>query len=288
MSKLVDALKPHSRLILLGDKNQLASVESGSVLADLTKILTKNTVELKKSYRFEGAIKNLAEAVNQQQAEIAWDLLNCESTSVGLLTEDLISYIAEQYSHYLNAVQKEADFKEIFKLFSQFQVLCSNRQADRGVIEINKAVEKKLSQQKKIQLSGQWYQGRPIMVTQNNHNMQLYNGDIGLYLKDNSTGENRVFFLCPDGRIKKVLPSRIPAHETVFAMTIHKSQGSEFDECLCVLPHQMNPVLNKELIYTAITRAKKRLFIVSDETVFKATLKKRVSRMGGLANKLTT
>ena len=287
MSKLVDALKPNSRLILLGDKNQLASVESGSVLADLTATLHNNTIELQKSYRFNGVIKALAEAVNAQQVDTAWDLLTQSQTEMGLLEEELIDYIVKQYSRYLDKVQQSTDFKDIFQTFGQFQVLCTNRTTTRGVVAINKAVEKQLSLQRKINVSGQWYQGRPVMVTQNDPSMQLYNGDIGLYLYDIQLQENRILFLRPDGSIKKVLPSRMPVHETVFAMTIHKSQGSEFDECLCVLPLEMNPVLNKQLIYTAITRAKQRVTLASDETIFKQTLKQQVSRDGGLASKLS-
>ena len=286
MSKLVDALKPGSRLILLGDKDQLASVEAGAVLADLTAVLPENTVELKKSHRFKGAIKALAEAVNKQAVDDAWSWLENDPEQIGLLKTDLIEYIAEQYLPYLKEIKNNADFNAIFAAFSRFQVLCSNRHAERGVVEINKNVEAKLAQQNKIRITGQWYVGRPVMVTQNNSSMQLYNGDIGLCLYDQASTANRVFFLRPDGSVKKVLPSRMPAHETVFAMTIHKSQGSEFDECLCVLPHEINPVLTKELIYTAITRAKIKLRIVSDYSIFSETLRQSVLRTGGLSKKL--
>jgi exodeoxyribonuclease V alpha subunit len=125
------------------------------------------------------------------------------------------------------------------------------------------------------------------MVMQNNAGMQLYNGDIGLCLFDKETGRLAVYFLRADGGIKKVLPSRVPKHETVFAMTIHKSQGSEFDECLCVLPPTINPVLTKELIYTAITRAKTKLKIAASYEVFSQALQRRVERTGGLFEKLS-
>ncbi len=287
MSKLIDALKPTSSLILLGDKDQLVSVESGSVLADLTAALPLNTVELKKSHRFQGEIKDLAIAINQQDFIQAWALLNQTGKQIGLLTEDLISYIAKQYASYLTKVNRNADFTEIYTEFSQFQVLCSNRQGEHGTITINHQVEEKLQQQNKIHMSGQWYVGRPIMVTQNNASTQLYNGDIGICLLDSERDRLTVYFLKPDGSIKKVLPSRVPEHETVFAMTIHKSQGSEFNECLCVLPHTINPVLTKELIYTAITRAKTTLKIASNYAVFSQALQRRVERTGGLFEKLT-
>lgn len=286
MSKLVDALKPDSRLILLGDKDQLASVESGAVLADLTTALPEYTVELKKSYRFKGEIKALADAVNNQSVEQAWEILDNADPNISLLNVDLIDYAAEQYSDYLLQIKNHVDFKTIFTTFSQFQLLCSNRQGDNGVVSINKKVEEKLVQQNKIQISGHWYIGRPVMIAQNNSAIQLYNGDIGICLFDKESAKLAVFFLRPDGSIKKVLPSRVPEHETVFAMTIHKSQGSEFDECVCVLADKINPVLSKELIYTAITRAKIRLKIVSSYLVFSQTLQQSVVRTGGLLEKL--
>lgn len=286
MSKLVDALKPNSKLILLGDKDQLASVETGSVLADLTAALPFNTVELQKSHRFQGAIKDLAIAVNKQASDEAWALLKGTGQQISLLTDNLIDYTAEQYAPYLSKVRNNADFTEIYTAFSQFQVLCSNRRGEQGVVEINLQLEAKLQQQNKIHLSGQWYIGRPVMVTQNNPSMQLYNGDIGICLFDKEMSRLTVYFLTADGSIKKVLPSRMPEHETVFAMTIHKSQGSEFDECLCVLPFVINPILTKELIYTAITRAKTKLKIASNYTIFNQALQRRVQRTSGLFERL--
>jgi exodeoxyribonuclease V alpha subunit len=281
MSKLVDALKQGARLILLGDKDQLASVESGAVLADLTASLPQHTVELQKSHRFHGKIKDLAVAVNQQQGKKAWDLLMQGDEQISLLTVDTISYIAQKQQAYLSLVREQADFKQIFAEFNQFQVLCANRQGENSINDINHRVEKKL------QLSGHWYNGRPVMMIENNAAMQLYNGDIGLCLAD-KTQNNRlmVFFLRPDGSVKKVLPTRLPPCETVFAMTIHKSQGSEFEEVLIALPDKMNPVLTKELIYTAITRAKKTVKVVATADVFIQATAKKIQRIGGLAAKL--
>jgi len=286
MSKLVDALKPGARLVLLGDKDQLASVESGAVLADLSAALPEHAVELKKSHRFQGKIKELADAVNGQDVDAAWNILNEGSKQVALLQEELIEYIVGRYSAYIQKVKDDAEFNEIFTEFSQFQVLCSNRRGEQGVIELNRKVEELMQRQNKIHIAGQWYIGRPIMITQNNAAMQLYNGDIGLCLLDKKQQKLAVYFLRPDGSVKKVLPSRVPEHETVFAMTIHKSQGSEFDGCLCVLPAVMNPVLTKELIYTAITRAKSTLKIASSYAVFSQALQQRVNRTGGVFEKL--
>jgi exodeoxyribonuclease V alpha subunit len=137
-----------------------------------------------------------------------------------------------------------------------------------------------------INLSGLWYSGRPVMVTQNNSALHLYNGDIGICMPDKEQeGKYRVFFQRADGSVKKYLPARVPHCETVFAMTIHKSQGSEFEEVLIILPEVINPVLTKELLYTAITRAKKTVILVADEAVFAGTVRQKVKRVTGLVNK---
>jgi exodeoxyribonuclease V alpha subunit len=287
MSKLVDALKANARLILLGDKDQLASVESGAVLADLTQALPNHTVELQVSHRFDGQIKKLAEAVNQQQAETAWAILKAGDADVGLLGEDLIAYISQQQVVYLQLLKSGAAFSEVFQAFSQFQTLCANRQGALSVADINHRVEQALAAQKLINLSAAWYAGRPVIVTQNNHSLQLYNGDIGLCLPDaEQGGKLMVFFQRADGSVKKYLPARVPVCETVFAMTIHKSQGSEFTEVLIVLPEAINPVLTKELLYTAITRAKKTVRLVAGQAVFMQTVAQKVARVTGLVDKL--
>ena len=285
MSKLVDALKPTAKFILLGDQNQLASVESGAVLRDLTTALPQQTIELQKSYRFKGAIKDLADAVNKQLYSKAWGILTSNHPHVSLLEDDLIHYATKQYAIYLRTVLDKAPIEAIFTALNQFQVLCAMRQSERGVGYINQKIEEKLTQQFKLNKMGVWYLGRPIMVLENNTEVSLYNGDIGIYLRDKNA-KSAVFFPQADGSIKKVLPNRLPHHESVFAMSIHKSQGSEFDECLCVLPDKMNPVLSKELVYTAITRAKKTLKIASSYSIFSQTLQQKITRAGGLAEKL--
>jgi exodeoxyribonuclease V alpha subunit len=289
ISKLLDALKPGARLILLGDKDQLASVESGAVLADLAAAdsLQKNVTVLKKSHRFGGAIKDLADAVNLQQPEQAWQLLGEGNDAVQCLDTDLIAYIAAQQAEYLQLIKAGAGFEPVFQAFSRFQVLCSNRQGKNSVADINHRVEQKLAEQQRIDLSHIWYVGRPVMVSQNHPALNLYNGDIGICLPDQASGQGKlmVFFQRPDGSVKKYLPARVPHCETVFAMTIHKSQGSEFDEVLIVLPETVNPVLTKELLYTAITRAKKSIKLAATEEVFNATVRQKIQRITGLADK---
>ncbi|MEQ1484344.1 exodeoxyribonuclease V subunit alpha [Methyloglobulus sp.] len=287
MSKLVDALKPGAKLILLGDKDQLASVESGAVLADLIAALPDNTVELRQSYRFDDSIKRLADAVNQQHHETAWGILSEDGEAANILEQkQLITYILNQREDYVSLVEANAEFADIYRAFGRFQVLCSNRHGENGVLEINMAVEKALFRQHHKHGAASWYSGRPVMVLQNNPALHLYNGDMGICLPDKEQNGNlMVFFQRPDGAVKKYLPARLPTCKTVFAMTIHKSQGSEFDEVLIVLPETVNPVLSKELLYTAITRAKKKINIVAEESVFSATINRKMGRVTGLANK---
>ncbi|MDD1614820.1 MAG: exodeoxyribonuclease V subunit alpha, partial [Methylococcaceae bacterium] len=286
MGKLLDALKPGARLILLGDKDQLASVESGAVLADLTMALPEHTLELKKSHRFDDTIKRLAVAVNLQHDDIAWQILHEGNENIAVLEKDLVDYVAAQQADYLRLIKAGAGFDEIYRVFSRFQVLCANRLGKNSVADINYLVEQKLSGQQMINLSGLWYSGRPVMVTQNNPALHLYNGDIGICMPDKEQeGKYRVFFQRADGSVKKYLPARLPHCETVYAMTIHKSQGSEFEEVLIILPEAINPVLTKELLYTAITRAKKTVKLVADEAVFAGTVRQKVKRVTGLVDK---
>lgn len=285
MSKLVDALKPDARLILLGDKDQLASVESGAILNDLSQGLPKNTSELKHSYRFDTQIKDFAFSINQQDKNQAWDiLLSDDYPSISLVQESLLLHIMSASKSYFSAVKKGLLAKDIFDVYQQFQVLCSNRRGQWGVEGINHRVEQMLYQEEGINVSQPWYLGKPVIITRNDPNTQLFNGDIGLCLKEE--GDLFVFFQLANGDIKKLLPNRLPQHETAYALTIHKSQGSEFNHVLMVLPEKPSPVLGKELVYTAITRAKEKVEVASSQQVFDYALSQQVERNSGLRDKV--
>lgn len=286
MSKLVASLKTNARLILLGDKDQLASVESGVVLIDLIRSLPENTRELLHTYRFQGEIKALADAVNQQRPDDAWKLLQANEAEIGLVTTDPIAYVLEQYRPYWRLLSGNTEPSALFEAFNQFKVLCSNRHGPLSVSHINNSIELHLKQQHPS-INPIWYPGKPVTVTENCTALQLYNGDIGLCLADaEQEGRLSVFFLRPDGSLKKVLPARMPSCETAYALTVHKSQGSEFDHVLIVLAETVNPVLCKELIYTAVTRAKVSVKVRASQEVFYAALRKRVTRHSGLSTKL--
>jgi exodeoxyribonuclease V alpha subunit len=297
MSKLVDALPPQGRLILLGDRDQLASVESGAVLADCSRALPDNTVELQRTFRFDAGIKKLAGLVNGRQAGPAWSLL-AEGEFANVGRNPSLQYAVDRYFEYMQKVAECAGetsgYPEIFAAFNRFRVLCAVRQGRRGVTAVNQAIERGLqSRGCRIMPDETWYPGRPVLITSNDYGLDLFNGDIGICLPD-ATGEGRikVWFARPAGHeghggsLRSFLPYRLPQHETVYAMTVHKSQGSEFDEVLIVLPEQDNPVLSRELIYTAITRAKTEVMLLAEQEIFQIALGRSIERASGLAEML--
>jgi exodeoxyribonuclease V alpha subunit len=286
MSKLFNALRPKTNLILLGDKDQLASVESGSVLADLSQIaaLQANVCTLTTSHRFDESIMRLANAINLQQAETAWEIVQANPETT-IFPQAIADYAAQKYQTYLQMIATNASIDELFQAFGQFQVLCSNRHGRNGVSDVNHRIEQKLAALKLVHPQGPWYCGRPVIITQNDHSLQLYNGDLGICLpSETQNGKLMVCFQQSNGPIKRFLPSQMPPCETAYALTIHKSQGSEFDEVLIALPDVMHPLLTKELLYTAITRAKKSVRLATSEAVLKGALKQKTNRTTGLAN----
>jgi len=304
MSKLLAALKSGAKLILIGDQDQLSSVESGAVLSDCYQALHNNRVQLQNSYRFGGAIKELATAINHQNSNDAISVLQKNSDSVVWLEmgNSISKLIKDGYSRYVASVAEmvkrdvtvtEQDIVKIFEIFNSFQILTATRQGRSGVDGLNRLCETILLNDGSDH--AQWYQGRPIMVVQNDHNLGLFNGDIGVHLN------GAIYFLLADG-VRSFSPLRIPQHETSYAMTIHKSQGSEFGEVLLILdPSHSNSMqenandsvgisnlLSKELLYTAVTRAKKRVIISASETLIRNTINNSIQRISGLKEKLNS
>ncbi|MBU0942874.1 MAG: exodeoxyribonuclease V subunit alpha [Proteobacteria bacterium] len=291
MSKLVAALRPESRLILLGDRNQLASVESGAVLADLIAALPENTVELQKSYRFDGGIKGFAEAINGGDSSRAWQIMaGQEPENVSLLEEEVADYGGEKYCRYMEAVRQARTVEEYGQLFSflhSFKILCALRNGPAGVTGINAQVERFLSARGYDCFASAWYRGRPVMVTRNDYALDLYNGDIGICLPDPERPETmKVWFERPDATLQGLLPGRLSSCETVYALTIHKSQGTEIDEVLVVLPEHDSVLITRELLYTAVTRAAKRVRLRGKRAVFDTAVSRKIERFSGLALRL--
>ncbi|MCX9558669.1 exodeoxyribonuclease V subunit alpha [Vibrio cholerae] len=341
MVKLVEALPKHACLILLGDKDQLASVEAGAVLGDICTFLnqgygneqgaqlaeltgfaslrqtaskTVNPVAdclcmLQKSYRFDArsGIGQLAKAINSgspARVEAVWQQSFSDIEHFALSGEhyqQLLQTLVQAYRPYLNLLNQSTEqfestkqtmltlAKSALDAFSRCRLLCALREGDFGVMGLNTRIERALNAHKLIKTQEEiWYHGRPIMVTRNDHGLGLYNGDIGLCMRDRDDDQGRlkVYFELPDGSIKAVLPSRFPQHETAYAMTIHKSQGSEFDLTLLILPPDYSPILTRELVYTGITRAKKQLKLYCDNKVLQRAIKVKTQRASGLVARL--
>jgi exodeoxyribonuclease V alpha subunit len=290
MCRLVAALKPDSRLILLGDKDQLASVESGAVLADCIRSLPENVVELKNSYRFDSSISQFAVSINRGDSEAAWTLLGEDSVGLQRAGPEWFSGIEQKYRiflEYVNAASGPDDYPELFQRFRDFQVLCAVRHGARGVHGINSRLEQRFSETGLSDTRAPWYPGKPVIVTKNDYNLGLYNGDIGLCLPDPARdGLLCVWFERGQRDVQSFIPTRLPACETVWAMTIHKSQGSEFNEVLIVLPDKENRVLCRELLYTAATRGRERVEILAEEEIFGLAVARKTCRSSGLAARL--
>jgi len=327
LSKLVQAIPHDSRLILLGDKDQLASVEAGAVLGDICdtgnvhafsrsfrdtfqKIagqemgdsrlgggnpgLSDCIIQLQKNYRFreKSGIGAVSSAVNRGDNRSSMILLKEEGFQdiqwqelprPDALPKALKGCIVSGFSGYLRATSPG----EIFSLFNRFRILCALRQGPYGVSALNFLVEQVLRDGGLIKRDSRWYRGRPVLITRNDYNLKLFNGDVGIILPDpEARNEIRAFFQAADGTIRKFPPLRLPEHETVYAMTVHKSQGSEFDRVLFIMTDRMAPVLTRELVYTALTRAKERVEVWGREEIFREAVSRRIERTSGLREAL--
>ncbi len=308
MSKLFSALQDGTAVILLGDENQLASVEAGSVLRDICLGLGRDEkghsaiVRLARSYRFssEQGIGKLSQLVNQGEGREAYRYLT-ESPDVNdssaesdngivrwretpnptALPGVIKDFVLPHFNDLLNA----PTVNEAFDIFDQFMILCAMRKGPYGVEEVNRTIERLLVSQNLIKKGEDWYQGKPILLTSNDYQLDLYNGDIGLAFQDKDSGNLKIHFKSEKG-FKKYSPFRLHQYETAFALTVHKSQGSEYKKVMLLLPPEENPVLTKELIYTGITRARSEVLIMGEESSFIQSVASPIQRFSGLRYKL--
>lgn len=355
MACLLSALPAHARLLLLGDKDQLASVEAGALLGDLCRHaeqghyqpervrwlervsgerlahpalvpgaegrhpLAQRILMLRHSRRFAGGsgIGQLARAVNEQRAGAARAVLGGGDEVAGLRLrgeqDRALDRLLRQgrgralgYGHYLERMQAtrpapETPFADpawtgwaagVLAAFDQFRLLCAVRRGPWGVEGLNLRIAALLHRQGLLEADQGWYEGRPVLVTRNDYGLGLMNGDIGIALRlpeQDGRPVLRVAFPRNDGSggLRFILPSRLGAVETVFAMTVHKSQGSEFAHTALMLPESLNPVLTKELLYTAITRARHWFTLLEPRPgVFEQAIARRVERQSGLLESL--
>ena len=329
MARLLDALPERARLILLGDRDQLASVEAGAVLGDICgepgrpwstaaceklaaligdplageasrPAIADSIAPLRKSYRFDeqSGIGALARTVNggdgaaarRVLAEGGFDDLALhpagEREAAALIAERAVA----RYRDYLEAADPEA----ALEAFGRYRILCALREGPFGVTRANEIAERALRAagliSKRERTASPWYPGRPVMVTRNDYALALFNGDIGLILPDpEAGGEPRAFFPPSPGgdrAVRRIHPNRLPEVETVYAMTVHKSQGSEFDRLLLILPPAENPLASRELLYTGITRARRAVELCADPAALDQAARRRVHRASGLGKRL--
>lgn len=336
LTKLVEAVPSHAQLILIGDKDQLSSVETGAILGDLfnpasvtgyspdlvarvaalsgdrlgkprksraaeqRSSLADCMVHLTKSYRYssQGGIGALARAINGGDPRAVWSA--CHDTQVVHFVagepEEVEPRLAELavagFRPYLEATDPEQKLREL----TRFRMLAAHRRGRLGVEQLNLLCERAVARAGLVRLySGQdqrasWYPGQPVMVTQNDYQLGLFNGDVGVVTRGRD-GQLRAWFLgavnageAPS--LRGILPARLPPHETVYAMTVHKSQGSEFDEVALVLPPKPSPILTRELIYTAVTRAKRKVTLAGQRQVLESGVSQRIRRASGLSEML--
>jgi len=338
---LLEALPPQARLILLGDKDQLAAVEAGAIFAEISADAGKSTeclqalsgwvstpverlqaalptasgvatglrdsvIWFSESHRFSSTsgIGRLAAQIRAGQGmEICGWLAEQGDETVGWLQDGEAQLAPETrqailagfapYVQALEGIKPGLDalvefLPEIFAALDQFRVLCALRETPRGVRAINALAEKQVRQRMTIglpEMGGAWYAGRPVMVTRNDHAQKLYNGDIGICLPD-ERGVPVVYFPAPAGGFRAILPVRLPEHESAFAMTVHKAQGSEFDEVFLLLPAEPNRVVTRELLYTGITRAAKRVRLVGSAQVLLSACANPTRRHSGLIDRM--
>jgi exodeoxyribonuclease V alpha subunit len=317
MAKLVDAVPDSARLVLLGDKDQLASIEAGSILSDMyagsargfsaaraesierttgiappvaasAPSLVDGMIELSYSHRFRegGGIFELARAVNAGDAARALEVL---ARSPHVTLEPLPA--PEELGRSLGAVVEakfgrlgSASIPEKLALLDGFRLLCAHRRGPYGVETLNEWIALYLRRRGLLE-PGDFYDGRPVIVTANDYAIELYNGDVGVMGRRNPTDPLAAHFSTSAG-LRGVPLALLPPHETAFAMSVHKAQGSEFDEVLLLLGDRPSPLLTRELVYTAVTRARYRVRILASREILSGAVAARVERASGLRERL--
>lgn len=323
MNSLVSALATDTRLILLGDRDQLASVEAGNVLGDIVGDASPDryspelraaladtcygfnageaalqsggmadaVVELQHSYRFDAqsGIGHFARAVNAGDADLSCaigaddtyrdlEFINPEQST-------LHSQLLQQAVPFANKVIESKDIEAALTASQTYRVLCALYAGPRGVEQVNRFIESRLVRLGHIQPNQLWYQGRPILITRNDPGTGLYNGDTGLIWPD-ADGHMMAWFADGDGASKAIAPGRLPAHQTCFAMTVHKTQGSEFSNVLLVLPEPPHSLLSRDLLYTGITRAKESVEVYGSKESIRVAVETKRVRASGLRDRL--
>jgi exodeoxyribonuclease V alpha subunit len=291
MARLLEAVRPGTRLVLVGDPDQLASVEAGAVLADLVDGLSARdgvrVAALRTSHRFGKAIGALAGAIRTGDADGAVELLRSADEHVEFVdaadaTERLRSVLLPQVLRLRQAAQLGA-VEEALATLDEHRLLCAHRTGPFGARYWNRKVENWLSEDTGLPPWSEWYAGRPLLVTANDYGLRVYNGDTGVVVA--GPDGLRAVIAGTTGRLD-FSTSRLSEVETMHAMTIHKSQGSQADEVTVLLPSEDSRLLTRELFYTAVTRAKKKVRVVGSEAAVRTAIERRALRASGLRQRL--
>jgi len=305
-AKLVDAVPPSARLVLLGDRDQLASVEAGAVLGDICGVdrpgtrssLSECLVHLTHTWRFgtDSGIGTLARAVNAGEVGAALELLRGPADDVDLIeispnARGLPAALLGELVRAWTPIVQAPDPATALSLLGHTRVLCAHRRGRLGVEGVNRAIQEALEADGTVHPRGTFWAGRPVLVRRNDPELGLFNGDIGLLLPDPDSPQGALWAWFPSAggdAPRRLHPARLPVHDTVFAMTVHQSQGSQFAHPVVVLPARPSAILTRELLYTGITRARKQVTVVASEAALQAGIEARVVRQSGLGAALWT
>jgi exodeoxyribonuclease V alpha subunit len=295
MARLLEAVRPDTRLVLVGDADQLASVEAGAVLADLVEGLTARhdvrVAALRTPHRFGESIGALAEAIRTGDEDRVMGLLRAGGEHIEWIDSDrpadrlrgvLVSHALRVREAAVLGAGREA-----LATLDEHRLLCAHRRGPYGVSHWNRQVERWLSEETGQPVVSAWYAGRPLLVTANDYGLKVYNGDTGVVVagRDGSRDGLRAVVAGAAGPLD-FAPSRLADVETMHAMTIHKSQGSQAAEVTVLMPQEDSRLLTRELFYTAVTRAKAKVRVVGSEASVRAAIGRRAVRASGLAQRL--
>lgn len=324
LAKFLQAVAPHTKLILLGDKNQLSAVEAGSIFGDLCEALPRlnvlgkatndllnkisaetenkftelpnkdeethplfgHIVSLSKSYRFKDGegIGEMSKAILNNDISSINSFFKNQDNQVTVITEDDDAALEKFVLQYANYIQ-EPDIRLALELLNKQKILCATKLGRRGVHSMNRTVENILQKNKLIQITGAFYHNMPVMIAENNYQLELYNGDTGIVREHN--GELRVWFENSKGETVSFIPAYIATASKCYAMTIHKSQGSEYNQVWVSLPDaDEEGHYTRELLYTAVTRAKEKVFVNGREETILTMASRKLKRSSGIVERL--
>ena len=294
MARLLEAMRPDARLVLVGDPDQLASVEAGAVLADLVAGFEGSEASpvaaLRRTHRFGARIGALADALRTGDQDAALAQLRAGDAEVELVDaadEQAMTRFRDQVADAaveLRRTGEAGDRAGALAALAGHRLLCAHREGPYGVGGWNRLVERLVAERTGVAHYDEWYAGRPILVTANDYDQLLNNGDMGATVRDEE-GRLRVVVQL-GGTTRELATSRLAGVETVHAMTVHKSQGSQARVVSVVLPDEQSRLLTRELFYTAVTRAQERVRVVGTEAAVRAAISREVQRASGLRERL--